>query len=67
MNAREGIIDLTDFGNRNKTSVTRETKFRLHPKSDHIGAFDSSAVHVIPEDKEISVFKTLRARYRGQF
>ena len=56
---KEGIIDLTDFGNRNKTSVTRETRFRLDPKSDYIGVIDSSAIHVIPEDKGLAYSKPL--------
>jgi hypothetical protein len=46
-------IDLSDIGNRNKTSVIRadDTRSILDPKSEHVGAFDSTGVIVIPEDK----------------
>ena len=56
---KEVIIDLTDFGNHNKVLVTSETRSGLDPKSNHIGAFDSSAGHVIPEDIGLMYAKPL--------
>lgn len=50
---KEEIIDLTDMGNHNKTSVIRadNTRSILDPKSEHVGTFDSTGIIVIPEDK----------------
>lgn len=56
---KEEIIDLTDSGNRNKTSVIRadNTRSILDPKSEHVGAFEASGILVIPEDKGLAYSK----------
>jgi hypothetical protein len=51
---KHNIIDLTDSAMNNHTRVVRS---RLDAKSEHIGAFDSIGLAVIPEDKGLAYSK----------
>jgi hypothetical protein len=53
-NPHREIIDLTDSAMNNHTRVVRS---RLDSKSEHIGAFDSTGIIVIPEDKGLAYSK----------
>jgi hypothetical protein len=54
---KDEVIDLTDGAGTNQMKVVRS---KLDSKSEHLGAFADSPIHIIPEDKGYLESKLLR-------